>query len=74
MSEKILRTTLFSAVTAAALAFGASQAFAAPGAQATMFACEPWSDAHCIEWCQARGADTGTCDPSYVGGCRCFYW
>lgn len=74
MSEKILRNTLFSAVTVATLGFGASQAFAAPTAQKPSLSCEPWGDAHCIEWCRGRGADSGTCDMSYEGGCRCIYW
>ena len=74
MSREILRKTLFSTVTGAALVFGASQAIAAPSAQQTRLACNTWDEPRCIEYCQNLGADTGTCDPQYVNFCRCIYW
>lgn len=74
MSRGMLRNALFSTVTVSALGFGASQAFAVPGAQKARFACEPWDEPRCIEYCQNLGADTGTCDVRYVNRCRCIYW
>lgn len=75
MSEKILRNSLFSAVTAAALGFGALQAFAAPTASKARLSCgDPWEEVRCIEYCQGLGADSGTCDVRYFNRCRCIYW
>lgn len=74
MSKKILRNVLYSAGMAAALGFGAAQVFATPGAQKAKFACDPWDEPRCIEYCQNRGADSGTCDVQFVNRCRCIYW
>jgi hypothetical protein len=58
---------LFAAAMAAALGFGAAQAFASPGAAADVErAC---SGGQCNRDCKARGADGGFCDQ---GGCICF--
>jgi hypothetical protein len=75
MSARILRNGLFSALTAVALGFGATQAFAAPdAASAAKFACDNAADARCNTWCQGRGYDAGICNPIYVGGCQCFHY
>ena len=71
---KMLRNGLFAAATLSALGFGAAQAFAAPAAPTSRFACNPWDEPRCIEYCQNKGADTGTCDERYVNFCRCIYW
>jgi hypothetical protein len=74
MERKILSRSVFAGLAAAALGFGATQAFAAPSAQSARFACEPWDEPRCIEYCQNLGADTGTCNVQYVNRCKCIYW
>lgn len=71
MSHRILRNGLFSAVTVAALGFGATQALAAPGATASRMACDARADSRCRTYCQSNGYDTGWCDPLWYAGCHC---
>ena len=64
--KRTTRGGMFAAVMAAALGFGAAQAFASPGAAAqTERAC---SGGQCRSDCRARGYDGGFCDQ---GGCIC---
>lgn len=58
---------LFSASMAAALGFGAAQAFATPGTAARVAAC---SDERCDANCVSRGYAYGDCS---TGACRCFH-
>ncbi|HEU4881680.1 MAG TPA: hypothetical protein VFT45_05530, partial [Longimicrobium sp.] len=73
MSHK-LRNGLFSAVTVAALGFGATQVFASPGAGAAARACSVQRDIYCNGWCQSQGWDAGRCNPLYTGGCQCWFY
>jgi hypothetical protein len=57
---------LFSAGAAGALAFGATQALAAPAATTRALSC---SDEHCDANCVSRGYAYGDCS---TGACRCF--
>lgn len=66
MSRRMHRG-LFALATAAALGFGAAQAFASPGAAAE--AERACSGGQCNRDCRARGADGGFCDQ---GGCICY--
>jgi hypothetical protein len=61
------RRALFALATAAALGFGAQQAFAAPGAAADARAC---TNAQCDADCKARGYGGGICAGSW--GCACW--
>ena len=56
------------------LGFGAAQAFATPPGLAAARACDPVQDATCRDRCQAQGADSGICDPTFAGRCRCIYY
>ena len=60
------RTGIFSLTVAAALAFGAAQAFASPGAAKAQRACDP---AQCDASCKARGFTGGYCQ---LGWCGCY--
>lgn len=73
---QVLRKGMFAVVTAAALGFGASQALAATpqGADSTARACSAYQDSKCRTYCQGKGYDTGWCDPTYVGGCKCLFY
>ncbi len=66
--KSILRSGLCGAMITAALAFGATQALAAPREGAGARACD--SGAVCAAWCQIRGYDSGTC---VSGACTCWY-
>jgi hypothetical protein len=70
---KMLRNGLFAAVTATALGFGATQAFAVPSGGATARACSTQQHAWCDQWCRSRGFDGGECNPLYQGDCRCWF-
>lgn len=69
---KMLRNGLFSVMMAAALGFGASQAFAAP--QDPAQSSSECTDSYCTQLCQDHGYDTGVCDYRYQWGCRCWNW
>lgn len=58
---------LFALATAAALAFGTAQAFAAPAAADARAAC---TNAQCNDDCKRRGYDGGICAGSW--GCACW--
>lgn len=60
------RRGLFALAMAAALGFGAAQAFAAPAA-ADARAC---TNAGCNTWCRSQGYDGGICAGSF--GCACW--
>lgn len=53
--------------TSLGLAFGASQAFAAPSAAGARLACDDFT---CDEMCIANGYSAGMCN--YKGLCRCY--
>lgn len=59
---------MFAAVTAAALGFGAAQAFAAPAAAAN--AERACVNGKCARECRSIGYDDGFCDQ---GGCICIF-
>ncbi|HEU4883867.1 MAG TPA: hypothetical protein VFT45_16525 [Longimicrobium sp.] len=61
------RRGIFALATAAALGFGAAQAFAAPAQAAGAWAC---TNAQCNLDCKARGYDGGICAGSW--GCACW--
>ena len=62
------RGGIFGLVTAAALAFGAAQAFASPGAAAD--AERACNGARCRQECRSIGYDDGRCDQ---GSCACLF-
>jgi hypothetical protein len=74
MSKRILlRNTLYSTVTATALVFGASQAFATPQAAAAR-ECSAYDALRCRNQCQQDGYDDGTCSLPFSSYCDCWYY
>lgn len=72
-STRMLRHGLFAAATMAALGFGATQALAAPRAEADAArACSNLNHAQCRDSCRAMGYDTGSCVAG--GGCWCVHY
>jgi hypothetical protein len=63
---RTMQRGMFAAMTAAALGFGAAQAFAAPAAGAA--AERACSSGQCSRDCRRAGYDGGFCDQ---GGCIC---
>jgi hypothetical protein len=61
------RRACFALATAAALGFGAAQAFAAPGVSESRAAC---TNAQCNDDCRRMGYDGGICAGSW--GCACW--
>lgn len=59
------RKGIFALAVAAALGFGAAQAFASPGAEAARACSQP----QCDQYCKSRGATGGQC---VMGGCMCY--
>jgi hypothetical protein len=74
MSQGMLQKALYSAVTAAALVFGASQAFATPQAVAGPECDNTYFQQYCRNQCQQQGYDTGTCDREFPSYCHCWYY
>ncbi|HEX2206356.1 MAG TPA: hypothetical protein VHG93_01635 [Longimicrobium sp.] len=74
MSKMILlRNALYSAVMAAALVFGASQAFATPQ-MATARECSAYAEQRCRTQCQQQGYDDGTCSRYSSIYCDCWFY